>query len=162
MPTTTNSITMPAGPAAPSRRALFGAGAALLAGGALSDPAFVKPKPLAWRNGPRPPDEADAELIRICDRITVVEGEIASLFDIATDEDERDVLLEPLNVELTSLVDKYWELPEAVSVAGVRSIARAAWAMAPKRPDGEVEFPGGDAETLAFHVIKHLVAGGAA
>jgi hypothetical protein len=66
MPTATNSITMPAGPPAPSRRSLFGAGAALIAGGALSDPAFVKPKPLPWRNGPRPPDGADAELIRLC------------------------------------------------------------------------------------------------
>ena len=56
----------------PSRRSLFGAGASILTGVALvtgyglSDPAFVKPPPLPWRNGPRPPDEPDAELIRLC------------------------------------------------------------------------------------------------
>jgi len=71
-------------PLAPSRRGALGFGlAATLAG--LTTPAiaaadFAKPPPLPWRNGPRPSDDKDAELIALCDHLVENEYRIWALY----------------------------------------------------------------------------------
>ena len=110
-------------PLAPSRRALFGAGAALLAGGALSDPAFVKPLP--WRYGPRPPDGADAELIRLCAEITRLEAWIAAYEQIPAEPSEEVAdRFEETHDQWWAAMERVEELP-ATTLAGLQAKATA-------------------------------------
>jgi hypothetical protein len=142
----------------PSRRALFGAGAALLAGGALSDPAFVKPLP--WRNGPRPPDGADAELIRLCPEFDGLERQVKSYFpggaNYIRDDNERDVFIDQLWEQQKRLLDPLIEA-RATTLDGFRARAAtlALFAQDMAEPDPDDDVPG----QIVLALLRDLTGG---
>jgi hypothetical protein len=136
---------------ATARRSLCGASAAVMIAALL--PAAADAEEVATND--------DAELIRVCDRLTAIEAEITRLFDDEEMEEAvRDALLKPWADERDALTKQYWELPAPTSADGVRSIARTAWASAPRNSAGDITVAG-IAEELAFHVIEYLAEGGA-
>ena len=116
-------------PLAPSRRALFGA--ALLAGTALGRPKFVKPPPLPWRNGLRPSDDKDAELIALCDQLVESEYRYWALYSGPGSPDNPDA--DPIVRPQLAACDQEWfgskdQVMRMVptTLEGARAMARLA------------------------------------
>jgi hypothetical protein len=136
----------------PTRRSALGFSAAAIVAG------FTIP-------GLAGPANPDAELIVLADRLVTTERELLAIYGLRkTREDEKrtEHLLDALFTEQNAIVDRIQEMPDAATVDGLRAMARASLAMAPKRPDGSTHFDGGNAEDLAFEIARILGAGGAA
>jgi hypothetical protein len=135
----------------PTRRSALGFSAAAIVAG------FTIPA-LAGATGP------DAELIALCNRLVTTERELLAIYGLRkTQEDEKrsEHLLDALFTEQTAIVDRIQGMPDAATVNGLRSMARASLAIAPKRHNGSAYFEGGDAEGLAFVIARILGAGNA-
>ncbi len=107
----------------PSRRSLFGAGASILTGVALitggaaaaASPDFLKPPPLPWRNGPRPPDGADAELLQLCADLQGWDRQRQQVDRVSADG--RDFTDE----ELSAVLDPWWNTVDAIAETPART-----------------------------------------
>lgn len=131
----------------PSRRALFGAGAALIVGGAIATTANAAPA------------GADAELIALCAAFDRIERKrVAILNDPATPEDDaiRDALVTPLHNEQDNLGPKIWATP-ATTLEGIQAKARTVTLWAPHFADG----PRGWDDEFVASILRDLLAGGA-
>ena len=107
----------------------------------------------------------DAEMIAACDRIMVIERkELAIYATRHTKEDEirTESAIDALRNERSILIERIQDMPSASTIAGLRALARAAMALAPKDSDGDAYFGGGDAEQLGFEITRALIERGAA
>jgi hypothetical protein len=107
----------------------------------------------------------DAALIALCDRIVALNDAELALYEVRhsiEDEKRTEAALDALLDERTVIVERIQEMPDAATVDGLRAMARASLALAPKRLDGSPHFDGGDAEDLAFDIARILGSGGAA
>jgi hypothetical protein len=138
-------------PPIPSRRVLLtGASAALLAGAAAVTAASAAPAVPDGAAG------ADAELIRLCNRMVELEAARRTLIDSETQEDEAQPELDGLYAESEAVFDRVCELPDPVTHAGALALARAALAEAPRELNGEIAWEG-RAEWFAFGAAEFLV-----
>jgi hypothetical protein len=145
MPTATQPNTTP------TRRSALGFSAAAIVAG-LTMPALA---------GPANPD---AELIALCDRLVTTERELLAIYDLRkTQEDEKrtEHLVDAIFAEQGAIVDRIEGIPGVATVDGLRSMARASLAIAPKRHNGSAYFDGSDAEGLALVIVRILDAGSA-
>lgn len=136
----------------PTRRALLGGAGALAALGAgplaagLTNPAPVR----------------DAELVRLCERVVAIKVQEDALFasgDSIEDDDRIAPLLVPLADERGEIIEQLEDLgPVPSTWVGVRSMAAAALALAPRSSDGVILADGDDAAWLAYRVAQVLCA----
>lgn len=107
--------------------------------------------------------DADAELIRLCDRFAEIELKKKAQYVEIKNDDERDRAREPLEAELKAIKQQLYALPDPSTLAGARAMARAAMASAPRDLDGTPYFDGGPAEEIfAFGAVQFLAAGNGA
>ena len=145
-------------PTTPTRRAAIGLSVAAFAAG-LTAPARAKASDaLCSTEGAHTPD---AELIALCDRFVQNETKQASLYVTISDEDERDLALEPLLLEWRNLLDQIEQLDGPTTMAGAKAMARAALATCPRNLNGELEV-GGDPEGWFHIAIAQFLVGDAA
>jgi hypothetical protein len=105
----------------------------------------------------------DAELITLCNRLVAIEAEEAIIFKTVVEEDDQDRALEPTTQEYRQIENKLTELGNPTTHAGMRAMARASVAWAPRDPDGEITAGvAGLAEWLAFGVVESLAGRAAA
>jgi len=98
----------------------------------------------------------DAELIRLCDRLVAIEAERAAIFETVA-EDEQDRALDAATGEYDQIEARLAELGNPTTLAGMRAMARAAVATAPKNTAGEVTAGvAGLSEWLAFGVVEAM------
>jgi hypothetical protein len=108
---------------------------------------------------PVDPAGPDAELISLCNRLAEhAAAERTMIMAQHTIEDELRIepALDAVGDEQKAILDRITELPEPVTLAGARAMARAAISQAPLELDGSISFMG-DAEWLAFGVAEFLV-----
>jgi hypothetical protein len=99
----------------------------------------------------------DAELITLCNRLVAIEAEEAVIFKTVAEEDDQDRALEPTTQEYRQIEDKLTELGNPTTHAGMRAMARASVAWAPRDLDGEITAGvAGLAEWLAFGIVESL------
>jgi len=145
-------------PPNPSRRGLLAGttAAALVVATAAVTAACGAPHALADADGP------DAELISLCDRLVTLEAARRTiLYAQHTTEDEHrtEPELDVVCDEQQAVFDRITALPEPVTLAGARAMARAALSQAPIDRDGSLS-PMDDAEWLAFGAVTFLAASG--
>jgi hypothetical protein len=102
---------------------------------------------------------ADAELIRLCDRVLSLLAEMDALCAVRqtlADEARTEPMLERLYQENEVALDRLDDLGGPITLAGARAMAEASLAMAPRDNAGDLLFQG-DAEWLAFRVAEFLV-----
>jgi hypothetical protein len=105
-------------------------------------------------------DSPDAELISLCDRLVTLEAARRTiLYAQHTTEDElrTEPELDAVCDEQQAVFDRITALPEPVTLAGGRAMARAALSEAPIDHDGNLS-PMDNAEWLAFGAITFLAA----
>jgi len=131
----------------PSRRNLLaGASAALVAGAAIACQA----------KGATP--GADVELIAVCNRVTVLSGEIEALYGIRHDiESERrtQAQMDALYDDRDAALCRIDQLPAPVTLAGAQAAAAAARSLLLRSLKGDLEHDN-DAEWLAFVALEYL------
>jgi hypothetical protein len=99
----------------------------------------------------------DAELIRQCDRLHAVQTAIDATYEITPDNDEqRDVVLDPLNTRWFEIKDRIFEAGGPTTPEGARA---AAWVLMDQYPDGVDGAVEDDnlAAWLAIHCAEYLV-----
>ena len=92
----------------PSRRALFTGATAAAALASL--PAMASP---------------DAELIRLCDRLSAISARENVLCSTVEDDDLRDELLKPSMEEWHRIAERLWEMGVPLTREGAAAVARA-------------------------------------
>ena len=101
-----------------------------------------------------------AEVTITVQPLVAISSEEAVIHETVAEEDDQDRALEPTIQEYRQIEDKLTELGNPTTHAGMRAMARASVAWAPKDPDGEVTAGiAGLAERLAFAVVESLAGG---
>ena len=121
-------------PTIPSRHGLLARGtAALLTGAAIATAEKVRQVDA--------PHGADAELIRLCDRV----AQLSNNYDALTlarhtreDEERTEPLLDAINAEQAEIWERLDEIGLPTTTAGATAMARAAFAEWPKNRDGSL------------------------
>jgi hypothetical protein len=112
---------------------------------------------------PRGPDNQDAELIALCNRLTVLEESCEAIYLAIRDDDDdaAEAAIEPLRDEIVAICDRLYGLGTPSTLESQRAVARAALASADRDRDGAILVgSGGIAARLAFG-LAHSVAGSA-
>lgn len=107
---------------------------------------------------PVDPAGPDAELIRLCDRLTeltAAERSIIMAQHTIEDELRTEPALDAVCDEQKAIFDRITELPDPVTLAGAAAMARTALADAPLELDGSIS-PMDNAEWLAFGAVTFL------
>lgn len=101
---------------------------------------------------------ADAELIRLCDRLVMVRRlENAAYDENPEDEETQDILTEPLNAEWHQIADRLAKLDGPRAPEAARAMALAAMAEIPFDRDGTID--GADLHiVLALGCVKYILA----
>ncbi len=136
-------------PATSTRRSAMRAGIAA-ALGALDAPA------MATAAG-----NPDAELVRLCDRLVAIDAERADIFRTIEDDAEKEIALQPTDVESRKIAERLYDMPDPVTSAGARAVARAAFAEAEKSLDGGLVC-NDISDWLALTVVEYVAKGGVA
>jgi hypothetical protein len=116
-----------------------------------------------WATARAAPD-ADADFIALC--TVVVEKEAArqalhAVRHTLAEEQRTEPALQALYAASEQVMERLMALPAPTTMAGLRAMARAAAAIAPRDWDGAI-MPQGDAEWLAFGVVTILANAAAA
>jgi hypothetical protein len=105
----------------------------------------------------------DAELIALCNRVAAASKEKEALYDSCgpTLEDQQriDPALDVICRETNQIEQRLYDIPRPSTMGGLRAMAAAALALAPKDLDGDVEYPAGMAEWLALELSAAIVDG---
>jgi hypothetical protein len=143
----------------PSRRALLARStAALVTGAAAATVARAAPQAAPAAAG------EDAELIRLCDRLIVLEKQHDAIYLAFSDDDEADRQAGPLIPELLEIRDRLYAIGAApISEAGRLAFARAAIASAERTHDGRIMLDDGGSigSYLAFGLCHSVAEDGA-
>jgi hypothetical protein len=117
-------------PTTPTRRAAFrGLGFTSIAAGLAAVPAL---------SAPAAPPDADAELIRLCDRLVQLRThEIAVLKRMDDDDDDYDPL-EATDAEWDALVPRVREIDWPLTLDGAKAMARFVVRCSDRQPDGDI------------------------
>lgn len=148
----------------PSRRGILAAAASALAMGAVvasaahgATPATPGPG-IAAAPASTMPAGADAELIRLYNRLVEIVAAEAVIFE-TVDEADQEKALQPFTQEYRLIEDRVYDLGNPTTPEGVLACARAAVATAPKDADGTIYCGNhGLAEALAFTVAEMTAA----
>jgi hypothetical protein len=101
----------------------------------------------------------EQELIRLCDRFTDLAQQYDAICDANHHDDVQDALLAPIIAEQREIELRVMELGNPTTPAGIRAMARAAVADAPKATDGHT-LTTNLYEYLALSVSESIVSGG--
>jgi hypothetical protein len=130
------------------RGLLAGAAAALGAG-------MVATIPIGAEAAPSP---EEAEFTRLCNRVVELRTQISALYPRIRDDKERRVAEAPLRDERRATEARLYELNVTPKTqAGIKAVALAGLAEAPRDFDGEVDASGGGlSEWLAWTVVEAI------
>jgi hypothetical protein len=107
-------------------------------------------------------ESADAELIRLCDRLVALEAKDENIYLTVEDDDEANRLSEILLPEFQELRDRIFALDAPTTRDGQRAFARAALAAAPRDSRGDVILDtGGGLPAFPAFGLAHSLAGSA-
>ncbi len=118
----------------------------------------------AGRAMARAAPDVDAGLIALCAIVAEQEAARQALYAVRhtlAEEQRTGPALQALYTASEQAVDRLMALPPPSTIAGLRAMARAAVAIAPRDWDGAI-MPQGDAEWLAFAIATVLANGAAA
>jgi hypothetical protein len=102
---------------------------------------------------------ADAELIRLCNRVLSLWAKMEALYRVRrtlADEIRTEPMLEQLYRENEIAVDRIDDTGGPTTLVGARAMAETSLALAPRNNAGDLLFHG-NAEWLAFCVAEFLV-----
>jgi hypothetical protein len=90
---------------------------------------------------PIDPEQPDAELIRLCDRLVAIQAAETAIYAKmdGSDDDALDAALDPFTAEWRAIEARLYEVGGPITPQGMVAMARASLAYASKEPDGSFD-----------------------